>query len=128
MTTAGQLYFRKPVPAQIAFVNEDDPEQLLVINCMYYPNRITPKLMRQVLSSTDPAEKTAGLAGMVRKWIDSWDLLEDDGETVVALTQDRLEDFDLEVLDRIISQLNEQQAPNAGTASSSRAGSRGSLV
>ena len=65
------------------------------LNITYYPLRISDEMLLQLQSFAGATEQTMpGLLGdlnqMLVDVVQSWDLLEDDGVTPIALTQERL--------------------------------------
>lgn len=105
-----------------------DPDEPLLVQCVYQPRAIRPGTMRRLTDTDDPTNQMVGLAELAASMLVSWDLTEDDGVTPVPITRERFEDFDAELLNGIVNQLTAAQAPNAPSGTGSPATSGGSLA
>jgi hypothetical protein len=77
------------------------------------PDAVTLKSMRLALSLAEiktsdnlaVLSQVGVIAEMVSRWISAWDLREEDGETVVSLSVERLEEMGIGILQEIMMAL-----------------------
>ena len=98
------------------------PFGAVTLAVVYRPGVVTPRLQKAISQAQRESDIDAGLLMPMAELIASWDLTDDDGETIKT-TPDALSDVPAAVLLAILSAIGEDMAPNRSSAGPSSNGS-----
>jgi|SRR5581483_130998 hypothetical protein len=91
------------------------------LNIEYHPSRITRQMLAQLdafntMDEDRLLENIDGLIDLVLNVVSTWDLLEDDGTTTIALTKERLATVSILVLSQTLRAVYGNTRPEAPAA------------